>query len=93
MLYNLPNGKTIYITIEEYLNLTDQDIQDLVALNFGEYIDPYKKSLSDQSDLNKIDPELIDIELFPIEDIEDNDPDFNGLYNDDFIDFSDPYDT
>lgn len=38
MLYQLPNGKTINLSIEEFLNLTDQDIQDLVALNFGDYI-------------------------------------------------------
>jgi len=38
MLYQLPNGKTINLSIEEYLSLTDQDIQDLMALNFGDYI-------------------------------------------------------
>ena len=37
MLYQLPNGKTINLSIEEYLSLTDQDIQDLMALNFGDY--------------------------------------------------------
>jgi hypothetical protein len=35
MLYQLPNGKVIYLTIEEYLALEDQDIQDLVASNQG----------------------------------------------------------
>lgn len=92
MLYNLPNGKTIYLTIEQYLSLTDQDIQELIALNYGEYIDPYKRSLSSEVDLNKVDPELIDIELFPLEDREDDDLNFEGFYDDDFIDFSDPYD-
>jgi hypothetical protein len=37
MLYQLPNGKVIHISIEEYLNLSDQDIQDLSALNLGDY--------------------------------------------------------
>ena len=37
MLYQLPNGKTISLSIEEYLNLTDQDIQDLVGLNIGDH--------------------------------------------------------
>jgi hypothetical protein len=92
MLYNLPTGKTIYLTIEEYLNLTDQDIQELIALNFGDYINPYERSLASDPDLSRVDPTLIDIELFPLEDREDSNPDFDGLFDDDYIDFSDPYD-
>ena len=41
MLYQLPNGKVIHLTIEEYLNLTDEDIQTLIALNSGEYPNSY----------------------------------------------------
>lgn len=41
MLYQLPNGKVVNLTVEEYLNLTDEDIQALVALNFGEYATSY----------------------------------------------------
>jgi hypothetical protein len=37
MLYQLPNGKVISITIEEYISLTDEDVQDLVALNLGKH--------------------------------------------------------
>lgn len=37
MLYQLPTGKVISLTIDEYLNLTDQDIQFLVSVNAGEY--------------------------------------------------------
>ena len=92
MLYNLPTGKTIYLTIEQYLQLTDQDIQELIALNFGDYIDPYERSLASEIDLNKIDATLIDIELFPLEDREEDNPNFDGFLDDDFIDFSDPYD-
>jgi len=45
VLYQLPNGKTIYLTIEEFLCLTDQDIQYLVAINCGEAIlNPFKGS-------------------------------------------------
>jgi hypothetical protein len=36
MLFNLPNGKTIYLTTEEYLAMTDEDFQDLVASGYGE---------------------------------------------------------
>jgi hypothetical protein len=35
MLYQLPNGKVISLTMEEYLSLSDEDIQDLVASNIG----------------------------------------------------------
>lgn len=37
MYFQLPNGKVINITVEEYLCLTDEDIQTLIALNYGEY--------------------------------------------------------
>lgn len=37
MQYQLPNGKVIHLSVEEYLSLSDQDIQDLVALNLGDY--------------------------------------------------------
>ena len=36
MLYQLPNGKVIYLTIEEYLDLTPEDIQYLVSTGLGE---------------------------------------------------------
>ena len=38
MLYQLPNGKTIYLSIDEFLNLTDNDVQYLMASNSGESI-------------------------------------------------------
>jgi len=41
MLYQLPNGKVVNISVEDYLNLTDEDIQELMALNFGEYATSY----------------------------------------------------
>jgi hypothetical protein len=45
VLYQLPNGKTIYLTIEEFLSLTDQDIQYLVSVDCGEAVlNPFKGS-------------------------------------------------
>lgn len=38
MYYQLPNGKVIYLTIEQYLDLTDEDVQYLMSLNAGEHI-------------------------------------------------------
>ena len=37
MLYQLPNGKVIYITIEQYLELTEDDIYYLVSSGHGEH--------------------------------------------------------
>jgi hypothetical protein len=36
MLYQLPNGKAIYLSLEEYLDLEPEDIQYLISLNLGE---------------------------------------------------------
>jgi hypothetical protein len=45
MLYQLPNGKVVHLTIEEYLDLTDEDIQYLMSIDYGEYVrDPFKGS-------------------------------------------------
>jgi hypothetical protein len=38
MLYQLPSGKTIHLSIDEYLNLSDSDIQYMVSCNYGEVI-------------------------------------------------------
>ena len=37
ILYQLPNGKVIHLSVEQYLDLTDQDLQDMMAGNYGEY--------------------------------------------------------
>ena len=38
MLYQLPNGKTIHLTLEQYLAITDEDIQYLVSIEYGNII-------------------------------------------------------
>jgi hypothetical protein len=35
MLYQLPNGRVVYLTIEEYLDLTPEDIQYLISTGLG----------------------------------------------------------
>jgi hypothetical protein len=70
MFYNLPNGKVVYLSIEEYLDLTDLDIQYLMSLDYGEHVvNPFTGSaidtntkekyydfdyLADESDVNDI---------------------------------------
>lgn len=38
MLYQLPTGKTISISFEQWLNMTDEDIQYLISINYGDTI-------------------------------------------------------
>ena len=48
MNYQLPNGKVIYLTVEEYLDLTDEDIQYLISIDYGETIvNPFSGSAVD----------------------------------------------
>ena len=35
MLVQLPNGKTVNMSIEQYLNLDEEDIQYMVSINCG----------------------------------------------------------
>ena len=45
MLYQLPKGKVIHLTVEQYLDLTDLDIQHLIALDAGDHmINPFSES-------------------------------------------------
>lgn len=37
MIYQLPSGKIIYISLEQFLELTDEDEQFLRATNEGDY--------------------------------------------------------
>lgn len=42
MLYQLPNGKVVHLSIDQYLELTDLDVQFLMSIDFGEHItDPF----------------------------------------------------
>jgi hypothetical protein len=39
LLYQLPNGKVIEMTIEQYIELTDEDLEYIIAFNYGEFIE------------------------------------------------------
>lgn len=65
MYYQLPNGKVVSMTIEEYLNLTDEDIQYLMSIDYGEYVtDPFKNSAVD----SKEQPKVYDFDFLPTDD-------------------------
>lgn len=64
MLYQQKNGKTINMTIEQYLKMTDLDLKDLEGSNYGQVVnDPF------------LDSSLEDFRIFedefPLPDIED----------------------
>jgi hypothetical protein len=88
MLYQLPNGKVINITIEEYLEITDLDIQYLMSLDFGEHIvDPFTGSAVEHNRKEK----AYDFDFVPADDdenyyISDDEP------FDDIIDLSEDLD-
>jgi len=76
MLYQLPNGKVVHLTVEEYLDLTDLDIQYLMSIDYGHYItDPFSGSAVEKTSTKTYDFDLIsndDLESYeniPSEDI------------------------
>lgn len=76
MNYQLPNGKVIYISVEEYLSMTDEDIQYFIASDFGEtVINPFSGSAVDTKKKAFKKPE------------EENLTDFKGFDNDNDEDF------
>lgn len=89
MYYQLPNGKTVYLTIEEYLDLTDADIQYMMSLDYGESIlNPFKGSAVDTNEKQR----LYDFEYLSEGDDEKDIPS-DDISFDDIIDLSGPLDT
>lgn len=67
MIYQLPNGKILYITIEEYLSLSDDEFLSIVAYNLGNEISShmhYEMSVSESIEENDIDNLVDDSEGF-----------------------------
>lgn len=46
MIINLPNGKSIEVSLEAYLRMTDDDFEYLMAANWGEELrNPFESSV------------------------------------------------
>lgn len=46
MIINLPNGKTIEVSLEVYLRMTDDDFEYLISVNYGdEVLNPFQASV------------------------------------------------
>ena len=88
MLYQLPNGKVIYISIEQFLDLSDEDIQYMMSLDYGEYAtNPFTDSAVIQNAKEKhYDFDYLVDDENSNETISDDEP------FDDIIDLTDPLD-
>ena len=86
MLYSLPNGKVVHLSIEEYLDLTDEDVQYLMSLDYGDYIiNPFTGSAVDNNTKERCyDFEFLSQDDEIINNINSDDDSF-----DDIIDLSD----
>jgi hypothetical protein len=90
MHYQLPNGKVVYLTIEQYLELTDLDIQYLMSIDFGEHVqDPFKGSAVEQNKSEK----YYDFDYLNTDDEDMNEKISDDEPFDDIIDLSDNLDN
>jgi len=84
MQYQLPNGRVINITIEQYLSMSDSDIQYLLCTNAGESVhNPFTGSALDENTTEKqkeydftfIPDDEVEIKEISIEDLSQDDLD------------------
>lgn len=71
MLYQLPNGKVIEISTEQYLEMSDEELEYLIAYNYGEVMEnPWFGSVLSKKDSFYQDPPdaLSDLIEIPEED-------------------------
>lgn len=51
MYYQLPNGKVIEISTEQFIDMTDEELEYLIAFNYGEVIEnPWQGSILSKHD-------------------------------------------
>lgn len=60
MLYSLPNGKVIEISVEQYLDMEDEEFEYLLSINYGETIeDPFFGSILESKTKTQVDDEFV----------------------------------
>lgn len=63
MLYQLRNGKVIELSVEQYLDCTDEDLQYLMCLNAGDVVeDPFFGASISSTAVTIVDIEELEIE-------------------------------
>lgn len=72
MKYQLQTGKTINISLEQFLTMTDLDLEALIAADSGSYVDDPFSDLdaTEHKDKSKIESEIPQVEEIPEEEIE-----------------------
>ena len=89
MLYQLPNGKVVYLSIEQFLDLTDEDIQYLMSIDYGEHIiNPFSDSAVVENTIEK----YYDFDYLVTDDENTNDSISDDEPFDDVIDLLGPLD-
>jgi hypothetical protein len=88
MYYQLQNGKVVKLSIEEYLELTDLDVQFLMSIDYGDHIaDPFHGSAVETNSVKEYDFSFLSTDEVDLNDIPSNDIPF-----DDIIDLSEETD-
>ncbi len=85
ILYQLPNGKVVHLTVDQFLDLTDLDIQYLMSLDAGDHmIDPFTESAVKINKKEK----FYDFDYISLEDDEIQNYKSDDMPFDDIIDLS-----
>jgi len=76
MFYQLPNGKVIEMTTEQFVEMSDEELEYLIAYNYGDILEnPWLGSVLNKHDTNMTEdielPEITDItELEKLKDLD-----------------------
>lgn len=71
MLYQLPNGKVVEMSLEDYLEMSDADFQNLLGYNIGEHTNnPWLNSAIDEDQEPEEEEEALLKELDNVSDID-----------------------
>lgn len=88
LIYQLPNGKIIRLSIEEYLELTDEEIIYIVSLDFGESAaNPWTGSVLPSNCKRNV------VETNDDDDLDVNPTDIPGVDYDDLLDIPEGFDN
>jgi len=75
MIYQLPNGKVIHLSVEQFLDMSDADIDRMVKSDTGDYVtSPFHGSAIREKKVKKEEDNSIDFEP----DLEEKDHHGNG---------------
>lgn len=88
MFYQLPNGKVIEITVDQYFEMSDEELEYLIAYNYGEHQEnPWFGSVLNKQEHSDEDISIeIVVEISQISNIEKiNDLDIDYDVDDAFI--------